>query len=98
MIKLFIFCALLVTGLVNTFSQDKNWTHFRGSNLNGISTEAKLLLSGLTPILNGKQKSMGKDIPPRLVYDNQIWVTTATLDGKELYAVCIDFTDRENYV
>ncbi|MDP3003476.1 MAG: PQQ-binding-like beta-propeller repeat protein, partial [Bacteroidales bacterium] len=26
-----------------------------------------------------------------VVYNNQIWVTTAKSDGKELYAVCIDF-------
>ena len=52
----------------------------------------KLRLSGLTPISNGRQKYMEEDIPRRLVYDNQIWVTTATLDGKELYAVCTDFT------
>ena len=26
-----------------------------------------------------------------VVYDNQIWVTTAKSDGKELYAVCTDY-------
>jgi len=26
-----------------------------------------------------------------VVYDNQIWITTGTADGKELYAVCTDY-------
>jgi outer membrane protein assembly factor BamB len=30
-----------------------------------------------------------------VVYDNQIWVTTAKPDGKELYAVCINFQTGE---
>ena len=32
---------------------------------------------------------MGYSSP--VVYNNQIWVTTARSDGKELYAVCTDF-------
>ena len=38
---------------------------------------------------------MTKGILPLSYYDNQIWLTTATDDGKELYAVCLDFKTGE---
>jgi outer membrane protein assembly factor BamB len=92
MIKLFIFCAILLTGFENSFSQEKNWTHFRGSNLDGISTEVKTPLVWADPNIKWKTEIHGRGHSSPVVYDNQIWVTTATLDGKELYAVCTDFT------
>jgi outer membrane protein assembly factor BamB len=91
MIKLFIFCAILLTGYKNSFSQDNNWTHFRGSNLNGISTEAKTPLVWADSNIKWKTEIHGRGHSSPVVYDNQIWVTTATLDGKELYAICTDF-------
>jgi outer membrane protein assembly factor BamB len=92
MIKLLIFSAIMLTGFENSFSQDKNWTHFRGSNLNGISSQAKTPLVWADPNIRWKTEIHGKGHSSPVVYDNQIWVTTATLDGKELYAVCTDFS------
>ncbi len=89
--RLFIFCAILLTGFKNSFSQDKNWTHFRGSNLDGISTEVKTPLVWSDANIKWKTEIHGRGHSSPVVYDNQIWVTTATLDGKELYAVCTDF-------
>jgi outer membrane protein assembly factor BamB len=90
-IKLLISCAILLTGFENSFSQDRNWTHFRGSNLDGISTESKTPLVWADPNIKWKTEIHGRGHSSPVVYDNQIWVTTATLDGKELYAVCADF-------
>lgn len=92
MIKLLIFSAVLLSGFDNSISQDKNWTHFRGSNLDGISTEAKTPLVWADPNIRWKTEIHGRGHSSPVVYDNQIWVTTATIDGKELYAVCTDFT------
>ena len=92
MIKLLIFSALLLSGFDNSFSQDKNWTHFRGSKLDGISTETKTPLVWADPNIRWKTEIHGRGHSSPVVYDNQIWVTTATMDGKELYAVCTDFT------
>jgi outer membrane protein assembly factor BamB len=84
--------AILIINAGNTFSQVQNWTHFRGSNLDGISTETKTPLVWANPNIRWKTEIHGRGHSSPVVYDNQIWVTTATLDGKELYADCTDFT------
>ena len=45
----------------------------------------------MTPIIKWKTEIHDKGYSSPVVYNNQIWVTTAKPDGKELYAVCIDF-------
>jgi outer membrane protein assembly factor BamB len=72
-------------------SQDKNWTHFRGSNLNGIALDENIPLKWDDSAIKWKTEIHDKGYSSPVVYDNQIWVTTATPDGKELYAVCTDF-------
>jgi outer membrane protein assembly factor BamB len=76
-------------------SQDKNWTHFRGSNLNGIAVAENIPLKWDGAFIKWKTEihDMGYSSP--VVYNNQIWVTTAKPDGKELYAVCINFQTGE---
>jgi outer membrane protein assembly factor BamB len=91
----FIFCILLFTGIKSAYPQDKNWTHFRGSNLNGIAVTADVPLLWDASCTKWKTEIHGKGHSSPVVYDNQIWVTTATIDGKELYAVCIDFQTGE---
>jgi outer membrane protein assembly factor BamB len=90
--KLLIFGVVLLTGFESSFSQDNNWTHFRGSNRDGISTETKTPLIWAGPNIRWKTEIHGSGHSSPVVYNNQIWVTTATMDGKELYAVCTDFT------
>jgi outer membrane protein assembly factor BamB len=89
-----LFCFFVAAFIFNpdkVISQDKNWTHFRGSNLNGIAENEKIPLKWDDSVIKWKTAihDMGYSSP--VVYGNQIWVTTATGDGKELYAVCIDF-------
>lgn len=76
-------------------SQDRNWTHFRGSNLNGIAVSDDVPMKWDDSVIKWKTEihDMGYSSP--VVYDNQIWVTTARSDGKELYAVCTDFLTGE---
>ena len=89
-----IFCFIFVAFLINSAqadSQDKNWTHFRGTNLNGIAVAENIPLKLDESNIKWKIKIHDSGYSSPVVYNNQIWVTTATSDGKELYAVCIDF-------
>lgn len=71
---------------------DNNWTHFRGSHLDGIADVNQCPVNW-TPDSNFVWKTSihGRGWSSPVVYDDQIWMTTATEDGKEMYAVCVDF-------
>jgi outer membrane protein assembly factor BamB len=86
----FLFAALLF-GLQNAGGQDENWTHFRGSKLNGIAANEKIPLKWDDSTIKWKTTIHDKGYSSPVVYGNQVWVTTATADGKELYAVCLDY-------
>lgn len=73
-------------------SDTGNWTHFRGSGLNGIAE------AGDFPIEWGEDSGIvwktaihGRGWSSPVVHGDQVWVTTAAADGKQLYAVCADF-------
>jgi outer membrane protein assembly factor BamB len=92
--KTFFICFLLLVPFLiseKASSQDKNWTHFRGSNLNGIAEAKNIPLIWSDSVVKWKTKIHDEGYSSPVVFDNQIWVTTATPDGKELYAVCADF-------
>jgi outer membrane protein assembly factor BamB len=72
-------------------SQDKNWTHFRGSNMNGIALSENIPLKWDDSTIRWKIKIHDNGYSSPVVYNNQIWITTAKPDGKELFAECIDF-------
>ena len=89
-----LFCFLpLVPFLLSerASSQDTNWTHFRGSKLNGIAEAKDIPLVWNDSVIKWKTKIHDEGYSSPVVYGNQIWVTAATPDGKELYAVCTDF-------
>lgn len=69
----------------------ENWTHFRGSSLSGISTSKSLPLKIDDQVIRWKTDIHDNGYSSPVVYNNQIWVTSAKADGKELYAICIDF-------
>jgi outer membrane protein assembly factor BamB len=85
-----LFIALLL-GSKQAVSQDKNWTYFRGTNLNGIAETENIPLKWDSTVIQWKTEIHDKGYSSPVVYNDQIWVTTAKPDGKELYAVCIDF-------
>jgi len=92
--SLLIFYYFSVAFLINSVqadSQDVNWTHFRGTYLNGIAVAENIPLKLDESKIKWKIKIHDSGYSSPVVYNNQIWVTTATSDGKELYAVCIDF-------
>jgi outer membrane protein assembly factor BamB len=69
-----------------------NWTHFRGSSLNGIAETGDFPVqwseeSGIV----WKTSIHGRGWSSPVIYGDQVWVTTATPEGNQLYAVCTDF-------
>ena len=69
----------------------ENWPQFRGPRADG-----QTLAQGL-PITFGEEESVlwktpvhGKAWSSPVVWEQQIWVATATKDGKELGAACVD--------
>lgn len=74
------------------FSQKSaNWTHFRGSEMNGIAgvADAPLHWSASENVVwKAPVKGLGWSSP--VVFGNQVWLTSATQDGKEYYTLCYD--------
>jgi outer membrane protein assembly factor BamB len=89
-----LFCFLFIVSLFCSrpaSSQDKNWTHFRGSDLNGVAANENIPLKWDDSVIKWKTEIHDNGYSSPVVYNNQIWLTTAKSDGKELYAVCTDF-------
>jgi outer membrane protein assembly factor BamB len=87
----YLLTMFLLLGTCGAFSQDKNWTCFRGSNLNGIAASDNIPLKWDDSVISWKTAIHDQGYSSPVIYNNQIWVTTATADGKKLYAVCIDY-------
>ncbi|HPR84603.1 MAG TPA: PQQ-like beta-propeller repeat protein [Prolixibacteraceae bacterium] len=74
------------------FAQDQNWTHFRGTSLNAVSESANPPTQwSETNNIRWKTDLEGKGWSSPVVLDNQIWLTTASDDGKKMNGVCLDF-------
>ena len=88
-----IMAFILISGFYLAFiSPDANWTHFRGSNLDGIASVNSSPVKW-TPDSNFVWRTSihGTGWSSPVVYEDQVWMTTATEDGKEMFAVCVDF-------
>jgi outer membrane protein assembly factor BamB len=86
--------AALILFLICQFTlnaQQTNWTHFRGSNLDGISKETnipKIWNDSLN--VAWKIRINGKGWSSPVVFGDQVWLTTSTEDGKNMFGVCIN--------
>lgn len=92
LIILFLLISVFFIGSENAESQEKNWTHFRGSNLNGIAEKDNIPVKWDESTIKWKTEihDMGHSSP--VVFGNQVWLTTASSGGEHLYALCIDFS------
>jgi outer membrane protein assembly factor BamB len=91
--KPFSFLVLAIFICSGLFAQTtENWTHLRGSQLNGHSQSknAPVNWSETSNIL-WKTEIRGTAWSSPVVFGDQVWVSSATTDGKELFAVCTDF-------
>jgi len=85
---------LLTIGIsVGLFAQNnENWTHLRGSQLDGHSASKNAPVSwSETSNVLWKTAIRGVAWSSPVISGEQIWTSSATEDGKELFAVCTDF-------
>ena len=82
--------TLLAFGTVSTPARE-NWPELRGPQQNGHA-EAKNLPLAWSETNNVAWKTAIHDLgwSSPVVWGNQIWITTATEDGKHLFAVCVN--------
>ena len=87
----FLFAACISMVLVSGARAGDNWPQFRGPDGNGLS-DAKELPLTWSEAKNVKWKTPihGKAWSSPVTWGNQIWLTTATPDGKELSVLCVD--------
>ena len=68
-----------------------DWPQFRGPNGDGHSDAQGLALRwSETQNITWKTPIHGRAWSSPVILSNQIWLTTATEDGRELFAVCVD--------
>lgn len=85
-----LLCTFLFS--LESNAQQANWTHFRGSKLNGISESANPPVKWSTDSnIRWKTDLAGKGWSSLVVWGDQVWLTSATDDGKSMKAVCLDF-------
>jgi outer membrane protein assembly factor BamB len=89
-----IFGAFLLISF-SAGSQNANWTQFRGSTGNGLAGTDNIPLKWDDSSIKWKKEIHDKGYSSPVIFNNQVWVTTATADGKELYAVCLDYRTGE---
>ena len=72
-------------------AEDVNWPQFRGPRGDGTSTSTGLPLHW-SEQQNVKWKTAihGRAWSSPVIWGNQVWLTTATEDGRELFAICVD--------
>jgi outer membrane protein assembly factor BamB len=83
--------AFLLAGACFSANAERNWPQFRGPTEQGLA-EAKDLPLDWSETKNLKWKTAihGRAWSCPVVLENQIWMSSATEDGQELYAICVD--------
>ncbi len=93
--RLTLFLVVIATEFVllspSCSGQSDDWTHFRGSSLNGIARDVDY------PVVWNDSSNIRWFVPTEgsgwsspVVLGEQIWLTAATSDGKDMYALCYD--------
>jgi outer membrane protein assembly factor BamB len=91
-----ILYLFFVAGSLHAQDSFPRWTHFRGSNLDGISSEKGLPISwNDSTNISWKTDIQGAGWSSPVVYGDRVWLTTATDEGNELRAICVDFQSGE---
>lgn len=85
---------LLLSVAVHTTIQaadDQQWTQFRGPRGDGVSLSTGLPLKWSEESgVKWKTPIHGRAWSSPVIWDNQVWLTTATEDGRELSVVAVD--------
>src|ERR1700733_7154836 len=88
--------VLAIAGFASLVNAAENWPQFRGPNGDGMSDATGLPVTfSETENVRWKTAIHGKGWSSPVVWGDQIWLTTATEDGKQMYAVCVDLNTGE---
>ena len=83
--------ALIWLTLVASTCTGDNWPQFRGPGGDGISDAVGLPVTfGEKENVRWKTAIHDKGWSSPVVWGDQIWLTTATADGKQLFVICVD--------
>jgi outer membrane protein assembly factor BamB len=87
-----LLCVAICFSSMFFIQAQENWTHLRGSSLDGhsISKNAPVSWSETSNIL-WKTAIRGVAWSSPVVFGDQIWTSSATQNGEELFAVCTEF-------
>ncbi|WP_319590966.1 PQQ-binding-like beta-propeller repeat protein [uncultured Draconibacterium sp.] len=81
---------------VSCQTEQQNWTHFRGSNMDGhANVESAPLHWSDTENVVWKVPVKGLGWSSPVVYDGQVWLTSAEEDGTAFYVSCFDLISGE---
>lgn len=87
--RLFL-CSLILAASSAPLLAAERWTQFRGPDGGGLSDSTGLPIEwNETHNVRWKTALPGKAWSSPVVWDDQVWVTNATEDGKRLSAVCL---------
>ncbi len=76
---------------VSCVKSQADWTHFRGSSLDGIAAPGEYPTSWKDSTnIRWIAPEDGRGWSSPVVLDGQVWLTSASANGQEMYAVCID--------
>ena len=90
--KVSVACLLSLLAVTTTVAADTgNWQEFRGPTQQGHAEATDLPIEwGDAKNIAWKAAIHGKGWSTPVVFGQQVWVTTATPDGKEMSALCLD--------
>ena len=80
------FCFLLSTFCLG----QQNWPEFRGPTADGHASETKLPTKFDDSTLQWELPVHGKGWSSPVIWDGQVWLTTATKDGKQMSVIGVD--------
>ncbi|MFC2090687.1 PQQ-binding-like beta-propeller repeat protein [Bacteroidota bacterium] len=95
--RIFALSAILIFSPTHQMyaQNQENWTHFRGSDLSGIATGTYPVEWNDSTNVVWKTLIEGRGWSSPVVYGNQVWLTSASPDGKDMFVVCLDFESGE---
>ena len=91
-LNLSVLIFVLFISFTSSVHSQENWTHLRGSKLDGhsVSTQAPVIWNDTTNVI-WKTEIRGVAWSSPVVFGDQVWTSSASKDGKELFAICTDF-------
>ena len=93
MFQRFAFVVVVFHLLPTLLAAANNWPEFRGPAGDGRADHAKLPVAIDQSVVQWQTPIHGKGWSSPVVWGNQIWLTTATEDGKRMSVVCVDRTN-----